>query len=530
MKLANTEEHRAEINQKIYENKKQSVENDLSDLKAQESLGILQAGSLKSISKLERIKRNVKSLGLSTIDRQEKERAVQEEINSEIQTYNENQINAVDHLVNIGKLQGNSLEYIQRLNRLYKTLNLTLEERQSLQEKIFSAEKSYIEQLKSDLTDEYLEGSYGYREKQIQDQIDALNEENEAYSKQIALKKAKAELEEAQNQKSIQIYREGQGFVFETDQDTITEKKQAVADAEREERIEKLTEQKEKLEDEAEEMTSKLEAALRELDGSNETTWSDIQDEISDVIDNVNAVFKNHTTTTVSCYSEIDDALDDSTSNTVEDYESQIEAANDFVEQMNEITPQILTINQTIADSNNKVAESYQAIAAALLRTAYEYSDLENNRERANDRYNAYNEEARAEHKTVKYASGTRYVPKTDIYNVDELGSELIIRAPQQGDLTSLSVGDAVVPNDLTNKLFALANNATTILSNNLGVPSMPKISVSMPNVGSDNAGGVTQMEFNNSKFEISGAEDALGMLNQLSNLELDAQKRFMKS
>lgn len=55
----------------------------------------------------------------------------------------------------------------------------------------------------------------------IQDKIDALQEENELREANLAVQKAEYELEKAKNQKTSKIFREGQGFVYESDADTI---------------------------------------------------------------------------------------------------------------------------------------------------------------------------------------------------------------------------------------------------------------------------------------------------------------------
>ncbi|MGX8701357.1 phage tail tape measure protein [Caproiciproducens sp.] len=443
MALINDEKHRQEITQKIYENKKQSVENDLDDLKTQESLGTIQNGSIESINKLKQIKENIKNLGLNELDQKAKEIQVQEELNSETQTYNENQINAVDHLVNIGKLQGDSLEYIRKLQSLEKSLNLTLEQRQSLQEKIYSSEVSYIQQLESDLSDESIEGSYGYRIKAIQDQIDAINSQSDAESKALAVEKAKAAWEEAQNQKTVSVFEEGKGFVYTTDQDTITEKKQALADAQREEEIEKLTQQKNQIQSEENNMKSQLESSLKELEGTSNATWSKIQSQITKVIDNVDRVFKTHTSKTKTQYEEETNALNDSTDSQTTNYQTQIKNLQTFVPE--------------IQAQNNLLVASYNGVTTALNNMAKAYANAEENRENANYRYYEYNKQLKKNGNTVKYASGTNYSIGGWV-QTDEQGYEAKFAPTGGGKYTLMDEGTNIFTAAQTENLKMLSN------------------------------------------------------------------------
>lgn len=60
---------------------------------------------------------------------------------------------------------------------------------------------------------------------------------------------------------------------------------------------------------------------------------------------------------------------------------------------------------------------------------------------------------------TGKKASGSRSIQKTGKYNVDEQGSELLVRQPQAGRYTYLETGDGVVPADITSRLFEMGGN-----------------------------------------------------------------------
>lgn len=62
------------------------------------------------------------------------------------------------------------------------------------------------------------------------------------------------------------------------------------------------------------------------------------------------------------------------------------------------------------------------------------------------------------------YAKGTREIKKDfEFAKINELGDELIIRRGGD-DYTTLTLGDGVVPHDLTNKIFTLAEHTNQIL------------------------------------------------------------------
>ena len=477
MSPINTEENRAELEQEIYDTKKGILEAESTELDNEVNLGKIQEGTLEYLQRLQKIQSDISKSDLGAADKTTELQSINEKIYSARQSYNESQINEIDHLVSIGKLQENSLEYIQKLNSLYRSLNLTLEQRESLQEKIFSAEKGYISQLESDLTDESIEGSYGAQIKAIQDKIDAIDKENDATSKQIALEKAQAALEEARNQKTISIFRENQGFVYEADQSDVLEKQQAVSDAKREEEIQKLTEQKNKIQSEADNMKSQLEKVLHDLDGSNKKTWDSIQDEIDDVIEDVDEVFRIHTSKTKSYYNDIDNALDESTENTENDYQLQLDSAQNYFDEIQELQPKIVA-------QNNKIANSFQRIADALYNMNGQYDRMgrairyaEEDREQANIDYNEFNQSMKEDHQTIKYASGTQY-SVGGLAQTDEEGYELKLQNLGNGKYTLLNEGSIVFPADATKNLWNLANNPQLAmlkagLQNRVNIPNV---------------------------------------------------------
>jgi len=491
MAIANTKDNRAELEKKIYDSKKGILDSEVTELNNEKELGQIQEGSLSYLHRLKEIRSDIQKSDLNRIDKQKELLSIDEDINSARQAYNENQINAVDHLVNIGKLQANSLEYVQRLNYLYRHLNLTLEERKSLQEKIFSAEKSYISQLESDLSDESIVGSYGYRIKQIQDQIDAINNQSDAESKALAVEKAKAAWEEAQNNKTVQIYRNGKGFVYETDQSAVKGKKEAYSDAQREEQIEKLNQQKNAIQTEEDSMKSKLENTLKTLEGTNNQSWSNIQEQVEDVLTDVNKWVSKSTRSTIFAYSEQDDALNESTENTQEDYDEQIESAKGFIKKFTPITQQITALNNIIASSFDKATASVTAWGQALLQA-------ETDRENANWHYYEYNKELKENHESVRYASGTED-SVGGIVKKNEQGYELTFEPTDNGNYEILKEHSKVLTAPQTQRIFDLAKGVSPQIAT-------LKANLNLGKVGGNISNRTTKTDITN-KYEIKKIE-----------------------
>jgi len=63
--------------------------------------------------------------------------------------------------------------------------------------------------------------AYGLLKESIQDQIDALQEENDLRESLLSIQKAEWELQKAKEQRSSKVYKEGEGFVYEADMEQV---------------------------------------------------------------------------------------------------------------------------------------------------------------------------------------------------------------------------------------------------------------------------------------------------------------------
>ena len=73
-----------------------------------------------------------------------------------------------------------------------------------------------------------------------------------------------------------------------------------------------------------------------------------------------------------------------------------------------------------------------------------------------------------------KKASGSKKIPKSSFYNVDELGPELLVRKAPQGRYTYLEAGDGVVPADMTKNLFDIGTDPEEWFRKQLGQYTIP--------------------------------------------------------
>lgn len=100
---------------------------------------------------------------------------------------------------------------------------------------VLERQKEQLEEQK-DLLDEL----YQPRIDAIQAEIDKLSDANDERKKAIRLEKAKQELERARNQKTVRIYREGEGFVYESDTEAISSAQEELRELEFQEKLDTL--------------------------------------------------------------------------------------------------------------------------------------------------------------------------------------------------------------------------------------------------------------------------------------------------
>ena len=122
------------------------------------------------------------------------------------------------------------IQAIEKQNELLQNqLDILNETKEKLENSISAS--SNIIQNQIDVLNEQKNATEEYWDAQIEsinEQKTALTKANEEIEYQLALEKAQYELEKAQSQKTTKIYREGQGFVFESDQEAIRDAQEEV--------------------------------------------------------------------------------------------------------------------------------------------------------------------------------------------------------------------------------------------------------------------------------------------------------------
>lgn len=353
---------------------------------------------------------------------------------------------------------------------------------------------------------EALDDSYQPRIDALQDELDKLNETNDAQEKAIELARKKAAMDAAKANRSVRVYREGKGFVWEADESEVKSTEEDYNDAlrqkEHEDAQKALEDQKaaleKKLEDKKQELQDKIDAydeykdklsegqneytnsknvaILRQLYGANADQMILNMDQA--MIDKITTDYINNMSNTDHVENQIKE--NQKLIDQLEDYKSKWEEVADAYEtEQNRIN----TVARLGADWEEKILgqrtdvldnfkNHYIDILRQIEEKTAEINDLSLKIEVVEEEYQTKSDEldkekkaAQAEVKTTKssstsnHATGIMNVAAFERARVDEAGPEIVVRQPEAGRYTSLEVGDGVVPGNLTRRLFSAAIN-----------------------------------------------------------------------
>lgn len=353
---------------------------------------------------------------------------------------------------------------------------------------------------------EALDDSYQPRIDALQDELDKLNETNDAQEKAIELARKKAAMDAAKANRSVRVYREGKGFVWEADESEVKSTEEDYNDAlrqkEHEDAQKALEDQKaaleKELEDKKQELQDKIDAydeykdklsegqneytnsknvaILRQLYGANADQMILNMDQV--MIDKITTDYMNNMSNTDHVENQIKE--NQKLIDQLEDYKSKWEEVADAYEtEQNRIN----TVARLGADWEEKILgqrtdvlddfkNHYIDILRQIEEKTAEINDLSLKIEVVEEEYQTKSDEldkekkaAQAEVKTTKssstsnHATGIMNVAAFERARVDEAGPEIVVRQPEAGRYTSLEVGDGVVPGNLTRRLFSAAIN-----------------------------------------------------------------------
>lgn len=353
---------------------------------------------------------------------------------------------------------------------------------------------------------EALDDSYQPRIDALQDELDKLNETNDAQEKAIELARKKAAMDAAKANRSVRVYREGKGFVWEADESEVKSTEEDYNDAlrqkEHEDAQKALEDQKaaleKELEDKKQELQDKIDAydeykdklsegqneytnsknvaILRQLYGANADQMILNMDQA--MIDKITTDYMNNMSNTDHVENQIKE--NQKLIDQLEDYKSKWEEVADAYEtEQNRIN----TVARLGADWEEKILgqrtdvlddfkNHYIDILRQIEEKTAEINDLSLKIEVVEEEYQTKSDEldkekkaAQAEVKAIKssstsnHATGIMNVAAFERARVDEAGPEIVVRQPEAGRYTSLEVGDGVVPGNLTRRLFSAAIN-----------------------------------------------------------------------
>ena len=264
------------------------------------------------------------------------------------------------------------------------------------------------------------------RKQAIQDQYDAeidkINEKNDATNDEIELQEKLDALAKAQ-QKKVRIYREGQGFVYETDQSAVDEAKTALTQYKKEQDTKKEIK---RLEDIRDATINSVEEQIK--------YWQKYKDEWGNVTD-------NYTTEQNKLLAE--QVLGISLEG--ENWEKRLGNLQDYVDRYNEIMSTLKTRYKSYDDDDD------EDFGDELDSDEY-YSDKEPSYSHGSGGDNWYEDDT--SHGPGAYANGT--TKGYGLSMVGEKGRELRVLGSRSNE------GDGIIPNHLTENLMQLGKFSPT--------------------------------------------------------------------
>lgn len=309
------------------------------------------------------------------------------------------------------------------------------EKRKKARKEEWEEEKEWYEEQKSNL-----ETAFNYvaslaqkeidklneRKQAIQDQYDAeidkINEKNDATNDEIELQEKLDALAKAQ-QKKVRIYREGQGFVYETDQSAVDEAKTALTQYKKEQDTKKEIK---RLEDIRDATINSVEEQIK--------YWQKYKDEWGSVTD-------NYTTEQNKLLAE--QVLGISLEG--ENWEKRLGNLQDYVDRYNEIMSTLKTRYKSYDDDDDEEFGDE-------LDSEEHWTDKEPSYSHGSGGDNWYEDDT--SHGPGAYANGT--TKGYGLSMVGEKGRELRVLGSRSNE------GDGIIPNHLTENLMQLGKFSPT--------------------------------------------------------------------
>ena len=376
-------------------------------------------------------------------------------------------------------------------------------------DKLLDKEKARINAAKEVLED---------RKKDLQDELDALEEQYEAEDKLLELQKAKDRYEAAKANKNTRLYTADKGWQWVSDPQELEDAKSSLDEL-----------HKEMERDEAKKAIQDQIDAIDDLIDKCDDALDILGQDWDDYIDHLNLV------------AEMQGLTMDQLGDQVEGF---VDRAIDLIRQYSNALKEAAAAESMLGNGNGKkntggndkpVEKDFwkDTKAGTIISDVIAKSKQQENWYRNNLPNSITNPfpngvsgvsgtkiagkivDDIAKGKRAPLATGAKYVSSSGIYNVDDgNGPEIIAR---RGRYTRLEVGDGVVPADLTARLFALAKSPEEYI--------MPKVSGLFATLAANLIGRPGQVQQSAqqpiyiAKVEVTGVEDVDGFLDELTKI-----------
>lgn len=344
------------------------------------------------------------------------------------------------------------------------------------------------------------------REKYWNDQIDALKKQNKEQKEALELQEKLDALERAKNMR-VKIYKEGEGFVYDTDQTEVAKAQKELDEYLSEQAYEKKLEEMEKLRDA--EMAN-FEQRIQALNDYKDRVQESYERQIEDLQEYRESVEEEYDAQ-IEMYENLKKQFEEM----VNEYEEQ--QAKLLFEQLTNIK----TENgnwMTRLDNLRNFVNQYNSLLAQLgtADTSVGYSSSSSSSSRTVTNHNTSSRQYTPSYKS--HASGAASIPQDELAVVGENPNQEIVIGSKlnNGELLSLDKGSGVVNAKSTNTLAGMLNQVGQFGSSGFG-----------------SGNGILNNNINNENLVINGVtiqganiKDPESFVNGLLNLKAEALQR----
>lgn len=352
-----------------------------------------------------------------------------------------------------------------------------LEEAQKRQDRanaFISALQFYADE-QTEIIDKTIDG-YNEQIAKLNEQLDLMDEQNEALDKQAERIKLVNALEEAKKQKTVRVYNSSLGWIWTADPKKVKDAQTALDDFD-------TARKREKEKQAIQEQIKALEALIKKKEDEKKA-YQDVIDEQTKALNRYNIEAELGMTIEQAIFQ----GRTQNFTNWKNSYISGTQEVIAAIQAVNAAQKELDLANSALNNANNMVVPEWKPASTKTTDATYYYQETMSAQEIRNRAVQANIDQRRAEgyevevwydaqgnlhyrasstktskkkvkagtadplKKAGKKASGSLSLPKTGVYNVNELGDELMI--PPTGNYDFLKKGTGIIPADLTKNLM----------------------------------------------------------------------------